>query len=199
MLSHTAIPNTGLLQSGDWEHSMKKRTYCGFIRWHNCGSEWFSIPCLIIVNLPFAFLTVAKHWAGVFIKLTVILRMLMSYLHHTRVYLGDCNQLRAHHFIWKGRIAPFLGVHHFIFMDIKHHLPSYSAVIQFCTIHLSSWLISLLPQKYCVVNKFYPLASSSRWFMSLLSCKGPSITLCRSLLVTSPHSANRPLAPGVCF
>lgn len=131
---------------------------------------------------------VAKHWAGVFIKLSVILHMLMSYLHRTHAYLTDDNQLRAHHFIWKGRIAPFPGVHHFVFTDIKHHLPSYSAVIRFCTIHLSNWLISLLPQKYCVVNKFYPLTSSSRWFMSLLSCKGPSITLRRTLLVTSPHS-----------
>lgn len=142
---------------------------------------------------------VAKHWAGVFIKLSVILHMLMSYLHCTCTYPSDHNQLRAHNFIWRGRIAPFSGVHRFIFTDIKHHLPSYSAVIQFCTIHLSNWFISLPPQKYCVVNEFYPLASSSRWFMSLLSCKGPGVALCRSLLVTSPHSENRPLAPTLCL
>lgn len=115
--------------------------------------------------------------------------MLMSHLHCTCIYLSDHNQLSAHHFIWKGRIAPFPGVQHFIFGDIKHYLPSYSAVIQFCTIHLSNWLISSPPQKRCIVNKFYLLTSSSRWFMSSLSCKGPS----------AKDGENRPLAPTLCL
>lgn len=75
MLSHTAIPTMGPFSG------------CRFSTQHekvNFVNQWFSIPCLRIVSLSFAFLTVAKHWAGVFTKLSVILHLLLSSSHCTR-------------------------------------------------------------------------------------------------------------------
>lgn len=118
--------------------------------------------------------------------------MLLSSSHCTRSDLSDHNQLRVLYCSWKGRIAPFPGVHHSILPDMKPHVPSSSAVVPFHTNHRSNCLLFSLPQKFRVANRFYPLTSSFRWFVSLLSCKGPSITLCRSPLMTSPHSENDP-------
>ena len=159
----------------------------------------FSVPSLIIVNLPFAVLMVARHWAGVFIELSVLLHMLVSYLHRTCVYPSDHNLLRAHHFIWKGRIAPFPGVHHFMFMDIKHHVPSHSAVIQTCTIHLSDWLVSVSPQKLGVFNNS---TLSSPLPDDLLVCQASKVP---GYVSTGASSwplftvKNHPLTPALCL
>lgn len=142
-VSHTTVLVTGHFTGWrlrTWHERVEVLCACKMAQ--QCEFVWFSIPCLIIVNQQFAFLTVAKHWAGVFIKLSVILHTLMSYLQRTHMHLSDHDQLRAYHFIWKGRIAPFPGMHCFIFTDVKHHLSSYSEAIQFCATHLRNWPIS---------------------------------------------------------
>lgn len=120
-------PPRDLLQAGDWEHE-KVDTEWIYKMEKNFVNLRFSIPCLRIVNLSFAFLRVAKHWAGVFTKLSVILHMLLSSPHCTHSNLSDHNQLRALCCSWGDGIAPFPGVHHSSFPDMLPHLPSNPAV-----------------------------------------------------------------------
>lgn len=117
--------------------------------------------------------------------------MLLSSSHCSHSNLSDHNQLRVLYCNWKGGVAPFPGVHHSTFPHMKPPVPSSSAVIPFCTIHRRSCLVFLLPQKFCVTSRFYPLTSSVRWFVSLLSCKGPSWPL--PTVKTIPPSACCPV------
>lgn len=163
---------------------------------------WFSIPCLGIVNLSFELVTVAKHWAGVFTKLlssicschphaaltvtwvittssgpfivTQKVGLLLSQVCITPQSQAGC--LTCHPTLQKFHFAQSIGA---------------PASYFYCRGNFVSPAVESL-QPTPKPNRFYPLTSSFRWFVSLLSCKGPSVTLCRSPLMTSPHTENHP-------
>lgn len=158
---------------------------------------WFSIPCLGIVNLSFDLVTVAKHWAGVFTKL---LSSICSCHPHAALTVTWVITTSSGPFIVTQKVGLLLSQVCITPQSQAGCLTCHPTLQKF---HFAQSIGAPASYLYCrgnsvsptveslqptpKPNRFYPLTSSFRWFVSLLSCKGPSVTLCRSPLMTSPH------------